>query len=136
MNHTVSTDIFGRPFSLFKGSDGEGDGAGGGDTAGTDSGGEGDEPDPNAVDKDGLTAGGRKLIDQEREAARTAKRALGPWRAIERDFKLSPDEVRARLEGKVDDGNGNMVDVATIRREAENAANAKVTQRQIGRAHV
>ncbi len=127
----LNTDIFGRPFSCFKGSDGDDDaGTGGGDTGGAgDDDGDGD--DPNAVDKDGLTAGGRKLIEQEREAAKTAKRAYGPWRKLERDFGLSVDEVRARLEGKVDDGKGNTTDVDTIRREAEVAATKKVNARLV-----
>lgn len=131
MKTTLGLDIFGRPFSCFKGADGEGDDTGGGDTGGTGGDDDGDGDDPAAVDKDGLTEGGRRAIATEREATRTAKRAYAPWRKIERDFGLSADEVRARLEGKVTGENGTPVDADTIRREAEVAATKKVNTRLV-----
>lgn len=131
MNCMLDLDVFGRPFATFRGAQEPDETGDGGDARGADDSVDDEGDDPNAVDKDGLTAGGRKLIEQEREAAKTAKRAYSPWRKLERDFGLSVDEVRARLEGKVDDGNGGTTDVEQVRREAEQAAMAKVNKRLV-----
>lgn len=131
-------DILGRPHLVFRGSRPDDD-AGTGDTSGAGTGTDAaatddDSGDADAdadadqgPDKDGLTAGGRKLIEQEREAAKTAKRALSPWRKLERDFQKSPDEIRAILEAS-ESGN---TDEARIRREAETAATAKVNAKLV-----
>lgn len=131
-------DILGRPYLAFRGSRPDDDAAGG-DTSGTgtgteDEGGGADSRNADdqaggdeGPDRDGLTAGGRKLIQQERDAAKEAKRALSPWRKLERDFQKSPDEIRAILEAQ-ESGN---TDEARIRREAEAAANAKVTAKLV-----
>lgn len=128
-------DILGRPHLVFRGSRPDDD-AGTGDTSGTGTGeaqaaeGGGEAPDEEAgdePDKDGLTAGGRKLIEAERNAAKDAKRALSPWRKLERDFQKSPDEIRAILEAS-ESGN---TDEARIRREAETAATTKVNAKLV-----
>ncbi len=130
MKNTIDLDIFGRPFVTLRGSapDGDDTGAGGDNnsTAAGDDDGAGDGED-DTPDKDGLTSGGRKLIEQEREASKTAKRALAPWRKLERDFQKSPDEIRAILEGK----DTQSTDADVVRREAETAANAKVNTRLV-----
>lgn len=128
-------DILGRPHLVFRGSRPDDD-TGAGDTGtGTDStpvdddsgDADADADADQGPDKDGLTAGGRKLIEQEREAAKTAKRAYAPWRKLERDFQKSPDDIRALLEAQ-ESGN---TDEARIRREAETAAQAKVNAKLV-----
>jgi hypothetical protein len=132
VKNTLHLDIFGRPYATFRGAapdDDSGGGAGDAGGAGDDAGaGDSDDDGP---DKDGLTSGGRRALEQEREAVRTAKRQLAPWRKIERDFHMSPDEVRAALEGKVSDGKGGTTDVEQIRREAESEATKRVNLRLV-----
>lgn len=62
-----------------------------------------DDSEQNAPDENGLTPGGRKLIEAERNAAREAKRAIAPWKKIEREFGMGPDEIRAKLSTLDDD---------------------------------
>lgn len=127
---TIDLDIFGRPFATLRGSAPDDDGGGDNNSTAAQGGEDddaGDSTDDDTPDKDGLTAGGRRLIDAEREAARTAKRAYGPWRKLERDFQKSPDEIRAILEGR----DSQSTDADQIRRDAEAAASAKVNTRLV-----
>lgn len=76
--------------------DAEGGDAGAADIN-TDDGGD-DGPDEN-----GLTPGGRRLIETEREAAKVAKRALAPWKSLEREFGMSPEQIRQKLSAGDDE---------------------------------
>ncbi len=117
-------DIFGRPFWAFQGAeDGDDDGGGGGQGDGTSGAGDGDDE----TDSDGLTAGGRKLIETERAAAREAKRALGPWRKLERELSMGPDQIREALAARGDTDK----ELDKVRREAESNALAKVNTRLV-----
>ncbi len=123
----IDLDIFGRPFASLRGSQDDDEGGENNSTGaqGTDD--DAGNSDDDTPDKDGLTAGGRRLIEAEREAAKTAKRALSPWRKLERDFQKSPDEIRAILEGR----DSQSTDADAIRREAESAAAQKVNARLV-----
>lgn len=81
------------------------------------------EPDSDEA----LAEAGRKALQQEREATKEAKRALSPWRKLEREFQMGPDEIRAALDSRGD------VDKEReqIRREAEAAALSKVNARLV-----
>ena len=126
--NTIDLDIFDRPFVTLRGSAPDDDDTGDGGATNSTAAGDDDVDDGDTgPDKDGLTAGGRKLIDQEREAAKVAKRALSPWRKLERDFQKSPDEIRAILEGR----DSQSTDADTIRREADTAATAKASARLV-----
>lgn len=132
MNTYIDLDIFGRPFATLRGSAPDDDANGGGDNNSTGAQGNDDDDadndaDDDTPDKDGLTAGGRRLIEAERDAAKTAKRALSPWRKLERDFQKSPDEIRAILEGR----DSQSTDADSIRRDAESAATQKVNARLV-----
>lgn len=125
MTALIELDILGRPQlrCLWGRQDDEGGDdnstgdAGGGDDDGADGG-----ADDNTPDKDGLTAGGRKLIETEREAAKTAKRALSPWRKLERDFSMGPDQIREALDARGSESK----DAQKVQRDADAAALKKV----------
>ena len=78
-----------------------------------------------------LAEAGRRALQQEREATKTAKRALTPWKSLEREFQMGPDEIRAALASRGD------VDKEReqIRREAEATAmktvNAKLVRAEV-----
>lgn len=145
----------GRPIWSFAGSAPEGDdgdggtgtGDGGGDDGGDgsgDGGGDGDE-DPNALDKNGLNANGRKTLQKERAAKNGYLTELRPWRLLARDLgeggtPASPERIRELLAaaaggGSGGSGGGDQVDVERIRREAERDATTKA-QREIALAKV
>lgn len=118
VDEPIGWRIDGRPIWPFLGgSEGstEDDGAGDGDDDGGD--------DDGTIDAEGFTKGGRKAIEAERLAAKQARDALRPWRVLARELGVkSPEEIKALV---VKD-KGAQVDADQIRREAEQAAEAKV----------
>lgn len=86
----------GMPFWGFAGAQDDDEGGEQGAAAATTDDDGADDGD-NTPDENGLTPGGRKLIETEREAAKTAKRALAPWKALEREFGMSPEQIRQKL---------------------------------------
>lgn len=111
----------GRPIWSFSGGAPDGD-EGGGD----DGGDQGDPVDETAVGDDGLTAGGRKALQDERTARREATRELRGWtNAMKAAGITTPEELATRLGS----ANGKPVDPEAIRREAEAAADKKANVR-------
>lgn len=131
MTTQIELDILGRP--QLRCIWGRQDDEGGDNSTGDAGGGDDDAGDgaDDTPDKDGLTAGGRKLIEQERQAAKDAKRALSPWRKLERDFSMGPDQIREALDARGD----TQKNAEKLQREAEAAALKKVGTR-IVRAEV
>lgn len=86
----------GTPFYCFRGA--EGDEAGDIGTSAPDANDDNDE----GPDSDGLTPGGRRLIEAERTAAKEAKRSLGPWRKLERELGMGPEQIREALARRGD----------------------------------
>lgn len=112
-----------------------GSGGGGGQEAeeqgGVDDEGQSDSGDDDSDNEDeggeeGLGDAGKKALDDTRKErdrykgrAREARDALKPWADLGKEFGLTPDEVRSRLQGKVKDAEGKEVDVDALRREVE-----------------
>lgn len=89
-----------------------------------DPGDDGDSEDEGG--EEGLGDAGKKALDDIRKErdrykgrAREARDALKPWADLGKEFGLTPDEVRSRLQGKVKDAEGKEVDVDALRREVE-----------------
>jgi hypothetical protein len=85
----------GSPIWVYRGGapdDGnDGDGSGDGDD-------DGDEHDDDEPGDDGLTAGGRRALEAERQAAKRARDEARPWRALAKELGIkSPDEIRTLL---------------------------------------
>jgi hypothetical protein len=55
---------------------------------------------PNA--DEALAEAGKRALTAEREAKNEAKRALKPWRDLEREFRMSPEQVREALASRGD----------------------------------
>lgn len=91
-------------------------------TGGDDS--DGNEPDPN-----------EQRYQKARQEAAERRRELRPWRGIAKDYGLTPEQVRERLDGKGPQGDEPKVDADAIRREADRSAAEKANQR-IVRAEV
>lgn len=92
-----------------------------------------DDPDGTAEDErtgeDGLTEKGRKAVHEERTAARQARRELRQWQnALKAVGIASPDELVKKLSGTAGKGT-EQVDVDKVRREAEQAADAKAAKK-------
>lgn len=122
----------------------EGDGPNGGSGTG---GGNADDgaDDPDDVDDDAQDGDGgdpkpdpaEEKIQKARQEAAERRRELRPWKALARDFGLTPEQVRERLEGKAPAGKPDEapVDADAIRREADRTATERANQR-IVRAEV
>jgi len=122
------------------------------DDTGGDDGDDDDDDSGDGDDDDGDDGKGKEKTQAEQDAERVAqarkeaqkhRRALAPWKAIGRDYGLTPDEVRTALDkarstssgkGKGDD-EAEKVDVAQVQRDADRAATQKANRR-IVRAEV
>lgn len=128
----------GTPVFALSGAAPDGDGDDTGDDSGDGDGdGDGDSGDGSDGDGDGgddgdgkLSDAGKRALDAEREKVRKARAQLSPWKAIGREFGLTPEQVRERLSGKKPDGkDGDQVDAAQVRREVEREVTEKANRR-------
>lgn len=129
--------------SLISGSEGPDDDPNAGDAS--QDGGDGDEFDGSgeneddlAIGDDGLNAKGRRAIEAERKAADRARNAAKPWRALQREFGMSPDQIREALKGKANSGGQGEgdagIDPDQIRRDALREASERVNSKIVGLA--
>lgn len=114
------------------GTDGDAGADAGTDSADGDAGADGDKPD--------AAADAEAKVAQARKEAADRRVELKPWKAIAKDFGLTPEQVRAALEKapKGDagaDADGDAPDADKIRRDAVRDAEAKANAR-IVRAEV
>ncbi len=112
-----------------------------------------DDDDPGDGDADGKDSDGKgkdgkgktqaeqdaERVAQARKEAQKHRRALAPWKAIAKDYGLTPEEVRARLDAKPADGGkddkGTQQDteraVRDARREEAQKANSRIVKAEV-----
>ena len=123
MSTLLGFRIDGRPIFTFSGgAPDEGEGEGGTGDPDVD-------PGAPAGSADDVGDAGKKAITEERAAARQAKRELRDWTSALKSVGInSPDELVKKLSGTAGKGT-EQVDVDKVRREAEQAADAKAAKR-------
>ena len=117
--------------------DGSG-GADGGDAGGEDAGGDpvGDDDGDGEGGEGGLT----KALDSERKRSERYRKAYTPWRELNREFGMKPDEIREVLRAAQGGNDGQSekqsdakpeVNVEEIKRQAIREANARVNEKLV-----
>lgn len=113
--------------------------AGGGSGDGDDGGG---DSTPDGDDESDGDESLTKALESERKTAERNRKYAAPWRAIQREFGVKPDDIRAILAGrngdgdaKSDAGGDEQVDVEKMRRqitaEVTQQTNARLVRAQV-----